>query len=90
MERNKSKFIKTEKQVTNGKRITELMIASGHNARSLGERLGVSQQTVSRWTHGTAFPKAFRLTELAKILNVEVSELLSLVESERDGGENVQ
>ena len=43
----------------------------------LGEILGVSSKSVSRWENGKTMPDLSMITILAEELNVEVSELLN-------------
>ncbi|MDP9223296.1 MAG: helix-turn-helix transcriptional regulator [Actinomycetota bacterium] len=43
----------------------------------LAQRLGVTQQTVSRWEHGTAVPPPRRLVRLAEVLDLELDRLLA-------------
>jgi transcriptional regulator with XRE-family HTH domain len=42
----------------------------------LAERMGVSQQTVSRWESGLAIPPPDRLVALAKVLDLDEERLL--------------
>ena len=44
--------------------------------QSLAEALGVSRQAVSKWENGTAEPSTSNLLALAKLYEVDVSELL--------------
>lgn len=59
----------------------------GLSQAELAERLGVSQQTVSRWESGLAIPQPQRVVALAKILDFEQERLLGyagyLPQSER-------
>jgi transcriptional regulator with XRE-family HTH domain len=48
----------------------------GLSQKELADRLGVSQQTVSRWESGTAIPQPERLSALAKLLDMEEERLL--------------
>ena len=43
----------------------------GLDQLELGRRVGVGQQTVSRWETGTAVPKANRLPVLAEVLGLD-------------------
>jgi transcriptional regulator with XRE-family HTH domain len=43
----------------------------GLDQLELGQRVGVGQQTVSRWERGLAVPKLHRLPELAQVLGLE-------------------
>lgn len=44
----------------------------------LADRLGVTQQTVSRWESGVAVPPPKRLAALAEALDLKLDRLLSL------------
>jgi transcriptional regulator with XRE-family HTH domain len=59
----------------------------GLGQEQLADRLGVSQQTVSRWEHGTALPRPARVVALARLLDVDSAHLHRLAgylpESER-------
>ena len=44
--------------------------------KALAEALGVSRQAVSKWENGTAEPSTSNLLALAKLYEVDVSELL--------------
>ena len=63
-------------QQTLGRRIQEARKAAGLSQESLGERLGVSRQAVSKWETGTADPTTSNLLALAKLFGVPAEELL--------------
>ena len=63
-------------QQTLGRRIQEARKAAGLSQESLGERLGVSRQAVSKWETGTADPSTSNLLALAKLFGVPAEELL--------------
>ena len=63
-------------QQTLGRRIQEARKAAGLSQESLGERLGVSRQAVSKWESGTADPSTSNLLALAKLFGVPAEELL--------------
>lgn len=48
------------------------------NQRDLAARLGVKQQTVSRWESGIAVPRPDRVTQLAGVLGMDRGHLLQL------------
>lgn len=48
------------------------------NQRDLAAKLGVKQQTVSRWESGIAVPRPDRVTQLAGVLSVDRGRLLQL------------
>jgi len=53
----------------------------------LAAALGVSQQTVSRWEHDAAVPRARRLVQLARALGLEPIELQRLAGYLSENGE---
>lgn len=59
-----------------GRFIAELRRERGMTQEALGERLGVSQRSVSRWETGRNMPDISLLTPLADTLGVSVTELL--------------
>ena len=67
-------------QQTLGRRIQEARKAAGLSQESLGERLGVSRQAVSKWESGAADPSTSNLLALAKLYGVSPEELLKSVE----------
>ena len=73
-------------QVKIGKLVAELRKEAGMTQEELGERLGVSQRSVSRWETGKNMPDLSLLTPLAETLGVSVTELLA---GERIEGETV-
>ena len=75
-------------QQTLGRRIQEARKAAGLSQESLGERLGVSRQAVSKWETGTADPTTSNLLALAKLFGVSAEELLRSVEERAPEREN--
>ena len=61
---------------TLGRRIQEARKAAGLSQESLGERLGVSRQAVSKWETGAADPSTSNLLALAKLFGIPAEELL--------------
>lgn len=57
-------------------RLKELMVQNGYKQASLADKLGVSQQTISRWVNGRFQPDIDQLIMLGKIFNVSVDDLL--------------
>ena len=68
-------------QQTLGRRIQEARKAAGLSQESLGERLGVSRQAVSKWESGASDPSTSNLMALAKLYGISAEELLRCVES---------
>jgi transcriptional regulator with XRE-family HTH domain len=48
------------------------------NQRDLAAKLGVKQQTVSRWESGIAVPRPDRVTQLAGVIGIDRGKLLQL------------
>lgn len=65
-----------------GKFISQLRKEKGLTQASLGEALGVSNRTVSKWENGDGMPDVALLAELAKMLGVSVDELLNAEKKE--------
>ena len=59
-----------------GKFISELRKEKGLTQLQLAEKLNVTDKAVSRWETGKNFPDIEIFSDLAKILEVSVSELL--------------
>lgn len=60
-----------------GKFIAAMRKDRGLTQEALGERLGVTNKTVSRWETGAYMPDVGKLQDLAALLGVSVNELLS-------------
>lgn len=60
-----------------GKLIAQLRKERGMTQEGLGETLGVSQRTVSRWETGRNMPDISLLAALGDALNISVAELLA-------------
>lgn len=56
--------------------LKRLRMAKGLSQASMAERLGVSGPSISGWEKGRARPKEDRLSDLADLLGVSVSQLL--------------
>ena len=68
-----------------GKFISELRKEKGMTQEELGQKVGVTNKTVSRWETGTYLPSADVLLILSEIFHITINELLSgkrLTESE--------
>lgn len=64
-------------QVKFGKFLAALRKQSGITQEALGEKLGVSNKTVSRWENGRNLPDIEMLPILADMFHVSVDELLA-------------
>lgn len=60
-----------------GKFLAELRRERGLTQEQLGERLGISNKTVSRWENGNYLPPVEMLVELSGFYNVSINEILS-------------
>ena len=63
-------------QQTLGRRIQEARKAAGLSQESLGERLGVSRQAVSKWERNEAMPEAEKLVRISRQFGVSTDYLL--------------
>lgn len=64
-------------QVQIGKFISELRKEKGLTQEQLGERLGVTQKTVSRWENGRNMPDIAMLPILCEELDINIAELMN-------------
>lgn len=60
-----------------GKFLAELRRGRSLTQEQLGERLGTSNKTVSRWENGNYMPPVEMLMELSKFYDVSINEILS-------------
>lgn len=60
-----------------GKFIAELRKEKGFTQERFGERLGVTNKTISRWDTGTYLPPADALLSMSKMFDVSINEILS-------------
>ena len=63
---------------TLGRRIQEGRKAAGLSQESLGERLGVSRQAVSKWEADTSVPELENLIAMSRIFGVTIGALLGV------------
>lgn len=64
-------------QVKIGKFIAELRRGEGLTQEALGEKLGVTNKTVSRWENGNYMPDIEMFQLLARVFKISINELLS-------------
>ncbi len=64
-------------QIKVGNFIAAMRKEKGLTQESLGERMGVTNKTISRWETGKYMPDIDKLQELSTCLGVSVNELLS-------------
>ena len=67
-----------QEQQTLGRRIQEARKAAGLTQESLGERLGVSRQAVSKWEADTSVPELENLIAMSRIFGVTIGALLGV------------
>ncbi len=60
-----------------GNYLSELRRAKGLTQEELGEKLGVTNKTVSRWETGTYLPPAESLLKMSELYSVSINEILS-------------
>ena len=58
-------------------RIKVVLVEQKKTGKWLAEQLGVSACTVSRWASNTAQPNLSTLNDIAKLLDVDVKELIN-------------
>lgn len=62
------------------KRIKELRIENNLTQKQFGERLNVSQDTVSLWEKGKSLPSTEYVIEISKVFHVTSDYLLGLTD----------
>lgn len=60
-----------------GKFIAELRKEKGLTQEKLGEKLGVTNKTISRWETGVYLPSADALLAMSKMFEVSINEILN-------------
>jgi transcriptional regulator with XRE-family HTH domain len=60
-----------------GKFLTELRKEQGLTQEQLGEKIGVTNKTISRWETGVYLPPADALLALSKVYSVSINEILA-------------
>lgn len=64
-------------QVKIGKFIAHLRRQNGWTQEQLGEKLGVTNKTISRWEMGKYMPDIDKLPELSALFGISINELLA-------------
>lgn len=64
-------------QVKIGKFISELRHDAGMTQEALGQKIGVTNKTISRWENGNYMPDIEMLKILSNMFHVSINELLS-------------
>lgn len=72
--------------MTTGEKIAIYRKECGYTQESLGEKLGVTRQAVSKWESDTTFPETEKLILLSKLFNCSIDYLLNndLVSNSKD------
>ena len=73
--------------MTTGTRIAQKRKELGLSQEQLGERLGVSRQSIYKWESDAVLPEVEKLVALAKLFSVTVGWLLGIEEAGRDAGD---
>ena len=58
-------------------RIKVVLVEQNKSSKWLAEKLGMNESTISRWCTNNTQPPVDTLTNIAKLLNVDIRELLS-------------
>ena len=58
-------------------RIKVVLVEKNRSSKWLAEKLGMNESTISRWCTNNTQPPLDTLSEIAKILNVDIRDLLS-------------
>ena len=66
--------------VTIGQRIAELRRQNGLSQEALGEALGVTRQSISKWESDGALPEVEKLVAMSRLFGVSVGALLGVEE----------
>lgn len=64
------------KKTLNTSRVTQAMDQAGLNQSDIARKLEVTKEAVSQWLKQSAFPRPDKLLKLAKLLNLDFSELV--------------
>jgi len=64
-------------QIKIGKFIASCRKEQGMTQAALAEKLGISDQVVSKWESGKSMPDLDKISELCGYLGIDVNELLS-------------
>ena len=62
--------------MTTGRRVAQKRKELGLSQEALGEKLGVSRQSIYKWEEGRSFPQADNLFALMELYGMELKDLL--------------
>lgn len=71
--------------IKQGDYLKELRIKNNFSQEKLGEQLGLSRQSISKWEQGYALPDTENLLKLSELYNVSVDSILKCGEAEEHG-----
>jgi len=57
-------------------RIKVVLVEQNKTSKWLAEKLGMNESTISRWCTNNMQPPVDTLSEIAKVLNIDIRELL--------------
>ena len=69
--------------MTTGERIAQKRKENNLSQEALGEALGVSRQSISKWESNLSLPEIEKLVALSRLFGVSVGWLLGVEEEER-------
>jgi putative transcriptional regulator len=65
-------------------RIKVILVEQNKSSKWLAEKLGKNESTVSRWCTNNTQPPVDTLSDIAKLLNIDIRELLSPTKRKTD------
>lgn len=65
-------------------RIKVVLVEQNKSSKWLAEKLGKNESTVSRWCTNNTQPPVDTLSDIAKLLNIDIRELLSSTKKKAD------
>ena len=65
-------------------KLLNLRKEKGLSQEELGEKLGVTRQTVSKWELGSTSPKLDDLTKISELFNISIDELVNGIEKSKE------
>lgn len=68
--------MKEKKQINEGNRLKAILAEKGITCRTFAQKIGMSENTVSRWCTNKSQPSLTCLYNIASILDVDVRTLL--------------